>query len=123
MLNLCAFKITAMGIQDRIAQAVNESGMSKSAIAKACSVSPSAVTMWGDKIPLLRLPFQFAEIISVCCLTYAFSMLKLNHTNTAQPVQGLPGRRSLTARSKTHAAIPYAETSRPQRGTALRGAP
>jgi transcriptional regulator with XRE-family HTH domain len=46
MLNLCAFKITAMGIQDRIAQAVNESGMSKSAIAKACSVSPSAVTQW-----------------------------------------------------------------------------
>jgi phage repressor protein C with HTH and peptisase S24 domain len=35
-----------MGIQDRIAQAVNESGMSKSAIAKACSVSPSAVTQW-----------------------------------------------------------------------------
>jgi hypothetical protein len=33
MLNLCAFKITEMGIQDRIAQAVNESGMSKSAIA------------------------------------------------------------------------------------------
>ncbi|MCL7941192.1 helix-turn-helix transcriptional regulator [Halomonas sp. ATCH28] len=46
MLNPAEVKLTEMGIQERIAQAISESGMSKSAIAKACGVSPSAVTQW-----------------------------------------------------------------------------
>ena len=46
MLNPAGFKLAKMGIHDRIREAVAASGQSKSAIAKACGVSPSAVTQW-----------------------------------------------------------------------------
>lgn len=46
MLKALEVKLPEMGIQERIAQAITESGMTKSAIAKACGVSPSAVTQW-----------------------------------------------------------------------------
>mgnify|MGYP001968438795 CR=1 FL=1 len=40
------FKLAKMNISDRIRQAIEHSGQSKSAIAKRCQVSPSAVTQW-----------------------------------------------------------------------------
>ncbi|WP_052384069.1 S24 family peptidase [Litchfieldella xinjiangensis] len=46
MLNDACFKLAKMSIHNRIDQAIRESGQSKSAIAKACGVSPSAVTQW-----------------------------------------------------------------------------
>lgn len=46
ILKPLSFKLAKMSIHDRIKQAISQSGQSKSAIAKACGVSPSAVTQW-----------------------------------------------------------------------------
>ena len=62
MLKKLSVKLAKMSIHDRVQEAVEQSGLTKSAIAKSCGVSPSAVTQWlnGDtKAPtaekLLRL--------------------------------------------------------------------
>ena len=62
------FKLTEMNIQERIAQAVRESGISKSAIAKACGVKPSAVSQWlnGDtKAPTAERLLKLARVTGV----------------------------------------------------------
>lgn len=46
MLKACSFKLAKMHIHERIALAIEESGTSKSAIAKACGVKPGAVSQW-----------------------------------------------------------------------------
>ncbi|WP_339885624.1 helix-turn-helix transcriptional regulator [Vreelandella maris] len=57
-----------MSIQERIRQAIKESGQTKSAIAKACGVQPSAVTQWlnGDtKAPTAERLLKLARATRV----------------------------------------------------------
>lgn len=63
-----SFKLAKMSIQDRITQAIGQSGQSKSAIAKACGVQPSAVSQWlsGDtKAPTAERLLKLARATGV----------------------------------------------------------
>lgn len=68
ILKTSSFKLSKMSIQERIQQAIAESGQSKSAIAKACGVNPSAVTQWlnGDtKAPTAERLLKLARATRV----------------------------------------------------------
>lgn len=61
-------KLAEMNIQERITLAIKESGQTKSAIAKACGVNPSAVTQWlnGDtKAPTAERLLKLARATRV----------------------------------------------------------
>lgn len=61
-------KLAEMSIQERISLAIKESGQTKSAIAKACGVNPSAVTQWlnGDtKAPTAERLLKLARATRV----------------------------------------------------------
>ncbi|WP_281998169.1 helix-turn-helix transcriptional regulator [Halomonas sp. A020] len=68
ILKCSSVKLAEMSIQERISQAIKESGQTKSAIAKACGVNPSAVTQWlnGDtKAPTAERLLKLARATRV----------------------------------------------------------
>ncbi len=68
ILKNVSVKLAEMSIQERIRQAIKESGQTKSAIAKACGVQPSAVTQWlnGDtKAPTAERLLKLARATRV----------------------------------------------------------
>lgn len=68
ILKSVSFKLAKMSIQERISQAIKQSGQTKSAIAKACGVNPSAVTQWlnGDtKAPTAERLLKLARATRV----------------------------------------------------------
>lgn len=68
ILKCSSVKLAEMSIQERISLAIKESGQTKSAIAKACGVNPSAVTQWlnGDtKAPTAERLLKLARATRV----------------------------------------------------------
>lgn len=68
ILKIDSVKLAEMSIQERISLAIKESGQTKSAIAKACGVNPSAVTQWlnGDtKAPTAERLLKLARATRV----------------------------------------------------------